>query len=185
MMTWSHITEYVRQALSWLVTYSRIAGSTADGNPDEIEGRSSPDEPSYQMSARRMWPFGLRSRPPAGVEAVVIHVGGSGAGGIMVGAESAKFGPSDLEDGETALYNKTAAVIRIWKDGRITIDGDNADVIVNGGGAKVARVGDKTEAHSHTVTFSLTDSLNKPVTGSITLVDASPAIAEGAEHFKA
>ena len=145
-MTWSEIRDFVYQAVGWVVSYSRVAKSSAGGNDDEVEGRSEPDEPSYQIPVRRLWPFGLRSRPPAGVEAVIVLVNGGATRAVMVGAESAKYGPSDLAEGEAALYGATAAVIRIWTDGRITIDGDGADVVVNGGGAKVHRVGDHGDA---------------------------------------
>ena len=40
----------------------------------------------------------------------------------MVGAESAKYGPSDLEEGETAIYCLAAgAVIKLDKDGNGSI----------------------------------------------------------------
>ena len=60
------------------------------------------------------------------------------------------------------------------------------DVIVNGGSAKVARVGDHTTAHTHTVTYTLSAPPGGgAVTGTITLANANPTIAEGADHFKA
>lgn len=52
------------------------------------------------------------------------------------------------------------------------------------GTKRVARVGDKTAGHKHTVSFSLS-APNGPVTGSITIADATDEIAEGAEKVKA
>jgi phage gp45-like len=146
-----------------------------------------------------MWPFGLRSRPPSGVEAVVVLVNGAATRAVMVSAESAKYGPSDLEEGESALYNKTAAVIRIWKDGKITIDADNADLVVNGGNAKVARVGDKAKIVTgltaplyqwmkavETALTSLSGGTPTPATSVDTFAsDPGIEISTGADHFLA
>jgi hypothetical protein len=58
------------------------------------------------------------------------------------------------------------------------------NIILNGGAASVARVGDRTSGHVHDVTFALT-SPNGPVTGTIVIVSATDAIAEGAPAVKA
>lgn len=98
-----------------------LAKSSADGHDDALEGRTAPAEPDYQIPVRRIWPFGIRSRPPAGVEAVVVYPNGSPVSGVMVGAESAKYGPSDLEEGETAVYSSSGATMKLDKDGNIII----------------------------------------------------------------
>lgn len=49
----------------------------------------------------------------------------------------------------------------------------------------VARVGDKTTAHTHTITFALTaPSGGGPVTGTITAATSEPTIAEGSSTIK-
>lgn len=162
---------------SWVVFASSVAKSSASGFEDELEGRGAPDEPESQWSVRRLWPFGLRSLPPAGVDAVAVHANASPSAGIMVGAESPEYGPSDLADGEACLYNLTTGTeIRLKADGSITINAASGkDVIVNGGTAKVARVGD-----SVTVTGTC------PNTGTGTVAIAATAtIAAGAARFKA
>lgn len=132
----------------WVVYASQVARSSADGHGDEVQGRSLADEPACQIPVRRLWPFGVRSRPPAGAEAVVVHPNASPTAGVMVGAESAAHGPADLADGEAALYNiAPGLLIRLWADGRVTIDsGPGVDVVVNGGAAPVGRVGDDVSA---------------------------------------
>jgi len=66
-------------------------------------------------------------------------------------------------------------------DEGIKIDaGGSTDVTVNGGTAKVARVGDKTVAHAHTASSMFAGFI--PVSGTTSTED--PAIAEGAERFK-
>jgi phage gp45-like len=190
-MTWSDVRDFVYQAIGWLVSYTRVAKSSAGGSDDEVEGRSEPNEPSYQIPVRRMWPFGIRSRPPAGVEAIVVLVNGGGTRAVMVSAESAKYGPSDLDDGESALYNKTAAVIRLWSDGHVSIDADNADVVVNQGSAKVHRVGDQgdggtiafTSPSTLAGTYTDPDGVPHPFSVGTPIVLKTKA-TEGAERFK-
>ena len=164
-MTWAEIRDLVHQAVGWIVTYTRVAKSSAGGHDDEVEGRSEPDEPSYQIPVRRLWPFGLRSRPPAGVEAVVILVNGGGTRAVMVGAETAKYGPSNLAEGESALYsavdgclvkldkdgaitlsNASGAKVEIDKNGKVTVTpAAGQDVVLAGGTLKVARVTDQLQ----------------------------------------
>ena len=108
-----------------LVRMSQVALSTASGDGDAVQGNETTSEEvqgGYQYEVRRLWPFGIRSRPPANVDAVVVHAFGGPTNGIMVGAESPEYGPSDLAEGETAIYCKAAnAVIKFDKDGNITV----------------------------------------------------------------
>lgn len=140
-MTWPEIRDYVRQALSWVVRFSTVSATGSDGYKDAVDGRAGADETSYQYPVRRLWPFGIRSRPPVGVDAVVIHVNGGSGSGVMVGAESNAYGPDDLAEGEVAIYCRASgAVIKLDADGKITIDAASGqDVVVNGGTLKVAR----------------------------------------------
>ena len=122
------------------IFFGPVAKTGADGR-DEIKGRTGPDEPSCEILVRRMGPFGLRGRPPAGAEALA--VGESPVAAAMIAAEDLSHGPSDLAEGEVALYSTADAVIRLWADGRITLDaGGTATIDVNGGAAPVGRVGD-------------------------------------------
>ncbi len=58
---------------------------------------------------------------------------------------------------------------------------DATEIVLNGGGARVARVGDATEAHAHTVTHALVAPPGGgPVTGTITVSSEAPLIEEGA-----
>lgn len=66
----------------------------------------------------------------------------------------------------------------------VNIYGDN--IVLNGGSAKVSRVGDKTSGHDHSVTYSLTaPSGGGPVTGTITVMSNTDTMAEGADKVKA
>lgn len=168
---------------SWVAYASRVAKSSADGQ-DELEGRSQPDEPDYQILVRRLWPFGVRSMPPAGVDAVAVFAGAAQSAGVMVGAESPQYGPSDLLDGEVAFYNKTTGVlIKLHADGKVTIDAPTgSDVVINGGTAKVARAGDAVD--------KATGSMTTWISAVSTALGLTPptnfgTVAGGAERFKA
>lgn len=138
---------WVEQKLAWLVQYGQVTVATSNGN-DAVSGRVN----GVQQYARRFWPWGLRSVPPVGSESITLGVDGSASNKVMVAAESTKrtsagleysYGPKDLKEGETALYDKAGSVIRQSQDGTTKIDAaPNKDVILNGGTAKVARVGD-------------------------------------------
>ena len=171
-----------------------LAKSSADGHDDALEGRVADDEPDYQIPVRRLWPFGMRSRPPAGVEVVVVYPDGSPVSGVEVGAESSKYGPSDLEEGEAAVYcSAGGTIIKLDKDGNITIDAASGkDVIVNGGNAKVARVDDTTD--NGTLVFNpgsggaslsfVPPGGTVPPPGPAVNVPLSGKINSGAAHFK-
>lgn len=189
-MTAAEIRAMIREEVARAVQTGTVANSSADGFEDELAGRSQPDEPSYQEAVRRLWPFGMRSRPPSGVECVVVRSGG--APGVLIAAESAKYGPADLEEGELAIYCITSgAVIKLDKDGKITIDAAAAkDVVVNGGSLKVARDTDPVNAGTLTgqagpypVVFTHVDAKTAAVTTgqSVTLTGK---ITDGAARFK-
>lgn len=162
----NRVREIARQCIAWVVRFAQVVRSTADGQGDQVAGRADSDEPDQQVPVRRIWPFGLRSRPPAGCDAAVVHVNGGSSNGIMVGAESSAYGPDDLEDGEAALYCKVAGCLfKMTMVGKveltsasgqaIAIDaGSGADVVVNGGSLKVARVTDPVNLGACFVTLN-------------------------------
>lgn len=141
--------EWINNRIASVIRFAQVCLNTASGDGDSVQGHETTNEEAeggYQYQTRRIWPFGIRSRPPKGCDAVVVHVFGGASNGVMVGAESPEYGPDDLEDGEVAIYaKKSGAVIKIDKDGKVTIDAPNTtDVVVNGGTLKVARDTDPT-----------------------------------------
>jgi phage gp45-like len=100
---------------------ARVAGLAETGRATSL-GRN--DQIKSTDPVRRIWPFGLRSVPVQGSEGVVLVINGgrrSGGAAVLVGAENLKYGPQDLKEGETALYSQFDAIIRLDKDGNITI----------------------------------------------------------------
>jgi len=210
MITMRDIREYVSAKVSAIVRASTVSLSTASGNGDKVDGHLTYEDEApggYDYTVRRLWPFGIRSRPPVGCDAVVVHAFGGSTNGVMVGAESSVYGPSDLVEGEVAIYAKKAgAVIKIDVNGKVTIDAPNTtDVVVNGGTKKVARVDDTTNPGVislsstgpvlglYTVTLTYTNAAGTPTTvGSWTTatvagmanVQMAGKITSGADHFK-
>lgn len=116
---------YVREKIAaGLVKYGAYSRSTASGENDKISGYQTEgaDEQAYDFEGRRVFPFGIRSLPPKGTWGVWIGKGGESGDGVIVGAESSRFGPSDLADGEVAIYNKVnGCIIKLDQNGGIAI----------------------------------------------------------------
>lgn len=171
-----------------VIRFAQVTVNTASGDGDAVQGNQTTDEEApgdYQYQVRRLWPFGIRSRPPAGVDAAVVHAFGGSTNGMMVGAESPEYGPDDLQDGEVCIYAKKAgARIKIDVDGKITIDApDTADVVVNGGVARVNREGDAVVQNSPMATWMSAVTL---ATGVPALVGTDIGLTgPGALRFKA
>ena len=93
-----------------------LARSSASGY-DQVNFRGA------GLPVRRMQPYGLRSRPPAGAMLTLVSVNAGRTNVAYLAAEKPGQGPADLEEGEVALYNGAAQVltIRLTKDGDIQI----------------------------------------------------------------
>lgn len=124
-----------------LFGWTLTSKSSAMGAADEVQ-TADDDTNKGQRPVRRIEPFGLRSRTPSKMRALWLRLGASNV--VFLGiAPSQGYGPSDLEDGEVAIYNVSKALQRFWKTGKITIDADSGqDIVLNGGTKKVARVTD-------------------------------------------
>jgi len=130
----------------------------------------------------RVQNYGFASVPEDGAQALVVFMNGNRNSGFAVAVEDGDSRPSDLDPGEACVYHKDGARITMKANGDISIDAKSgSEIIMNGGSAKVARVGDKTAGHIHS--FKLKDSLNGVVTG--TIESNTDTIAEGADKVKA
>lgn len=121
--------------LASTVRVAKVTKSSSSGAGDTVQGHEdgAPSDEQFDLAARRIWPFGIRSVPPAGVDAVWVRSGGN-TNGVMVAAESSRFGPSDLADGEVAFYNKVAGVLlKLFADGHITINAAPGQTVQIGG----------------------------------------------------
>ena len=129
----SDIRFWVEQRLAWLVQYATITRSSANG-ADAVTGRVS----GVQHEARRFHPWGVRGRPPIEAETITLGVDGSSANKVEIAAEAMSrtseglkyaYGPNDLAEGESAVYDKAGSVVRLYNDGSIRITSKSGAVI--------------------------------------------------------
>jgi hypothetical protein len=121
----------VREMFANTIQFARYTLSTEKGLEDKIEGFKTldPDEERYDLVGRRVFPFGVRSRPPKGVHALWVRVGRS-TNGVIVGAESDRYGPASLKDGEVAFYNKiSGTLILLDENGKVSITAATGQVL--------------------------------------------------------
>jgi phage gp45-like len=199
---------YVQQRVASSIRFAQVSLNSATGYDDAVQGHQTTEEEQpggYQYQVRRLWPFGIRSRPPAGVDAAVVHAFGGSTNGMMVGAESPQYGPDDLEDGETAIYSSVnASVLLADEDGNTAItsatDGDvtidahgTGETVVNGGTARVARDNDPCDISGALATWmgQVETAINFLSPGAVAplsttfLTNPGIAINGGAARFKA
>lgn len=155
-LTWQRI----QAKLASLIGFWFVDSTSADSN-DFIKGHpAKPGEQPSKLHARRMWPFGIRGRPPAGTPSITVGPLGSDSQKVMIAADSASYGPSDLADGEVAIYNsvdgasdgmggKLICRIKFDAAGNITIQGSKpgANVIVIPSATGQVQLGDGTPAN--------------------------------------
>jgi phage gp45-like len=128
---------FIEKAIaSGIVKYGLYSRSTASGEGDAIRGYETEgsDEQPYDFAGRRVFPFGIRSLPPSGTWGVWIGKGGRSGDGVIVGAESSRFGPGNLQDGEVAIYNKVnGCVIKLDQNGAVSINAASGQTVnING-----------------------------------------------------
>lgn len=127
------LRDYVENRIANIFGFTLTARSSELGGDDAVQTGDGEDT---QKTVRRIEPWGHRGRAPSKVRSLQLKLGTSNVFFIGV-ASNAAYGPQDLEDGETALYNTVAdCLVHLDKDG---------NVIVNKGERKVAR---KTDAIS-------------------------------------
>ncbi len=146
-MTWqiairdlrSWVESYVQTRLGALVEFTRVAASTATGEKDAVEVGGG--DQRMQRPVRRVEPWGVRGRPPAGVFAAIVKAIAGASNGLLVGISSTRYGSQALEAGETEIYCSASGTrIFLDKTGTIHIDAASGqDVILNGGTLQVAR----------------------------------------------
>ncbi len=188
------------QVLMWagrLVTWALYAGNNGFGR-GFVQGplqSAELGEKAQQRAVRVLQSFGFRSTPLVnGAESVVVASRAGTSNSIAVVVDNQQVGPTDLKEGESCVYNSKDV------DGtkcRVHLD-ENADVVVNGGSAKVGRVGDACKIKSVALGGHLAlwmsqaeGFINATAPGTIVplsatfLADPGIDIADGAPHFKA
>lgn len=114
----SALMSHIDQKVIGLFGFTLSANSSAVGDKDYVE---TGDGENSQRAARRIEPFGLRSRRPSGVRSLWLKLGSSNIFFIGV-ASNTGYGPTDLDDGEVALYcTADGTVVLLDKDGNLTL----------------------------------------------------------------
>ncbi len=146
----AELREFVRQAVANAIQFTQFTLSSSSGERDKVAGHRTEgaDEEPYDYEVRRLQHFGFRSRPPKDVWALRVAASGGATNGATVAEDSTRYGPSDLEDGEVALYNTVSGLeIRFDKDGNIAIrSAGGKTVSLQGGGKGIARLDDTVAA---------------------------------------
>jgi len=145
----AELREYARQVVANAIQFTQVTRSTSSGEHDKVAGYRTEGvgEESYDYEVRRMQHFGFRSRPPKDVWALRVAATGGATNNATVAEDSRRYGPSDLEDGEVALYNNVAGVeLRFDRDGNINAQSANGKVVsLQGGDRGVARLNDDVD----------------------------------------
>lgn len=201
----------IKNVTTSLIGYTLVGKTSEMGDQDAMQ--KSDDQNDGQRPVQRIEPWGLRGRPPGKVRGLWLRLGSSNVAFIGIMPTKA-YGPTDADDGETILYNATKAALALRKTGKVTLDSDQEavavashggnltldsdtgngnDVVVNGGSAKVARVGDSVNGGTITAKDQITGNnilfIYTPVGGSAgsastTLALTGGQITSGADHFK-
>jgi hypothetical protein len=143
------LQEYARQVVANAIQFTQFTRSTSSGEHDKVAGyrtEGSGEEP-YDYETRRMQHFGFRSRPPADVWALRVASSGGATNNVTVAEDSTRYGPSDLADGEVAVYNGVAGTeLRLDHDGNINGQSAPGKLIkLQGGDRGVARFNDQVD----------------------------------------
>lgn len=157
-------------------------------------------EKGAQQRVRFLQDFGFRSRPVvSGGECVVVAPRAGATNAIALAADNLGHGPTDLKEGEVAVYCKVnGTVIRLTEDGLSLAAASPKDVTVNGGTQPVARQGDavqikpKVAGGALALWMSQVEAfINGAAAGTVTPLSdtfvGGPGltIKDGAPHFKA
>lgn len=155
------IANAITRAFVWTTT----ANASELGKEDAVR-LADDDSDQRQRPARRIEPFGFRSRPPAKQRCLSLRLGSSTV--IYLGiASDGGYGPGDLEDGETAIYSKNVEkALHARTAGDVALNGDAFSAL-------------KTEDFlSALKTFM--DAARGSVTGTVPIVVTSTGVPTGA-----
>lgn len=185
------LKELLLRRLAQLFLFTQVAsvnstGATAVESSDQgVDPGAPSNEKKSQRPVTSIFPFGFISVPERKLRALALRLGTSNV--LLIGiAATQKHGPQDLAEGESAIYNITSALIRLWKTGKVTVDADTGqDFVVNGGTLQVARKTDKTVADATMTTWiGKVTTVAAAIDSSIVAPTDFGVINGGAAHFK-
>lgn len=131
----STVQRWIAQIFIWTLT----AKSSAVGDGDAIESADDardPGAPDHEAKSQRrvvrIQPFGFNSVPPTRLRALSLRLGMSNIFFIGIGPQKA-YGPTEMTEGETAVYAKAGQTILLDKDGNVIATPAEAGTVQLGG----------------------------------------------------
>jgi phage gp45-like len=126
-----------------VVEFTTLARVNTSGADDQANVAGNPTD--RQRPVRRVAPWGLSGRPPAGVLAAVVKAAAGAFNGLVVGIATDRYGPQNLNEGETCLWNKGVARVLLDQNDKITIQsGGTSITIEKDGKVAISAMGDVT-----------------------------------------
>lgn len=181
----NEIDKRIRKAMSRFSTMVELVTDLVFNDDGTATGKGLGDA---DIESSIGYHFGFYSRPKDGARGLVVKADGQGNTSILVGFRDVQYELS-LEKGECGMQNAFSASVLLNKNG---------EIILNGGSAKVARVGDHAPAGTLTIgavgTTAVTVTYVDPdgtttgptnVTGAPTAFSLKAKINEGANKVKA
>jgi phage gp45-like len=143
------LREFARQLVANAIQFTQLTRSTSSGEHDKVAGYRTEGvgETAYDYEVRRLQHFGFRSRPPKDVWVLRVAATGGATNNATVAEDSTRYGPSDLGDGEVALYNSVRGLeVRFDSDGNIKLQSASGKLVsLQGGDRGVAREQDSVD----------------------------------------
>nr|VUD31957.1 Mu-like prophage protein gp45 [Raoultella sp. NCTC 9187] len=114
---------------------NRIASMLGVGRVTAMQDGGGTQSVQYQTplevaSAHRLAEFGFSSGLPVGTDVVLAFLGGDRSNPVVIATNHQGYRHSDLNPGETVMYNQWGLYIQLTEDG-ISIDAKGQDVTVN------------------------------------------------------
>jgi phage gp45-like len=100
-----------------MAEWTTLSRTTAVGDKDQANVAANPSD--RQRPIRRAAPWGVAGYPPAGVFALVVKAVAGVFNGVYTGIATDKYGPQNLNEGETALYAKPGQLFLLDQNGNI------------------------------------------------------------------
>lgn len=98
--------------------------------------------------------FGFKSYPPKTCEVITAHFGGNRNHGTVLNAFDRNLMPTDLEEGESCLYNAGLGRVLVDKDSNIIITNEAVTVTLNNSGAITIETTGALTIESPSVSFT-------------------------------
>ena len=130
------IVSTIQRWIAQIFVYTLTAKASAIGDDDAVESADGASDNAggskTQRATVRIQPFGFNSLPPNGLRGLSLRLGMSNIFFIGIGPQKS-YGPTNMEQGETALYAKQGQTVLLDKDGNIVATPKSGQTVQLGG----------------------------------------------------